>query len=216
MMNVVEDQLVIEEKGIYSIEKFIVARRLMYWQVYLHKTGVVAENMLVNLLRRAKDLISQGIEIGGSEGLNFFLKQNISKEEFDNSVLIKFSKLDDIDVLSSIKIWSGHEDYVLSHLSTSILNRKLLRINFQNEAVDDALFFNKTQSFMKSLNLSEEEVAYLVFRGEVKNLAYNNISGRISLLNKDNTLVDFASASDQMVAQSISKETVKHFLAYPK
>jgi hypothetical protein len=78
------------------------------------------------------------------------------------------------------------------------------------------LFFNKTQSFMKSLNLSEEEVAYLVFRGEVKNLAYNNISGRISLLNKDNTLVDFASASDQMVAQSISKETVKHFLAYPK
>lgn len=216
MMNVVDDQLVIEEKGIYSIEKFIVARRLMYWQVYLHKTGVVAENMLVNLLRRAKELIANGQNIGGSKELNFFLKYNISRDKFDDEILIKFSKLDDIDVLSSIKAWSEDEDYVLSLLSKSILNRKLLRINFQNQPVDDQVFEREKIVCMQSLNLSENEVEYLVFRGEVKNLAYNNINGRISLLKKDQTLVDFASASDQMVAQSISKETVKHFLAFPK
>ena len=216
MMNVVDDQLVIEEKGIYSIEKFIVARRLMYWQVYLHKTGVVAENMLVNLLRRAKELIANGQNIGGSKELNFFLKHNISRDKFDDEILIKFSKLDDIDVLSSIKVWSEDQDYVLSHLSKSILNRKLLRINFQNQPVEDQVFERERIACMQSLNLSENEVEYLVFRGEVKNLAYNNINGRISLLKKDQTLVDFASASDQMVAQSISKETVKHFLAFPK
>ncbi len=216
MMNVVDNQLVIEEKGIYSIEKFIVARRLMYWQVYLHKTGVVAENMLVNLLRRAKELIAVGKKIGGSKELNFFLKHDISSDKFDDEILIKFSKLDDIDVLSSIKIWSDDEDYVLSYLSNAILNRKLLRINFQNQPVDDQVFERQRLTYMQNLNLSENEVDYLVFRGEVKNLAYNNINGRISLLKKDQTLVDFASASDQMVAQSISKETIKYFLAFPK
>ncbi len=216
MMNVVDDQLVIEEKGIYSIEKFIVARRLMYWQVYLHKTGVVAENMLVNLLRRAKELISNGRDIGGSKELIFFLERNISRDKFDDKILLKFAKLDDVDVLSSIKIWTDDQDFVLSYLASSILNRNLLRINFQNEPVDNQVFERERISCKKNWNLSENEVEYLVFRGEVKNLAYNNINGRISLLNKDKTLVDFASASDQMVAQSISKETVKYFLAFPK
>ena len=131
MMNVKNDELVIEQKGIYSVEKFLIARRLMYWQVYLHKTGLVAENMLVNVLKRAKYLAEKGHELYASNSLNYFLYHQIDQNNFTKDTLAKFSKLDDYDILSAIKEWTNHSDRVLSLLSKMIVNRKLLKIEIQ-------------------------------------------------------------------------------------
>ena len=146
MMNVKDDELVIEEKGIYSVEKFLIARRLMYWQVYLHKTGLVAENMLVNVLKRAKDLAEEGVELFASSSLKYFLYKKISEDNFNDETLEMFSKLDDYDVFSAIKEWSNHEDKVLSLLSKMIINRKLLRIEIQQKEFDKAILNNKIKN----------------------------------------------------------------------
>ena len=138
MMNVKDDGLVIEEKGIYSVEKFLIARRLMYWQVYLHKTGLVAENMLVFVLKRAKELAEDGVLLYASAALQYFLNNKISEANFDNQTLEMFSKLDDYDILSAIKEWANHEDKVLSILSKMIIDRKLLRIEIQKNKFDKA------------------------------------------------------------------------------
>ena len=215
MMNVIDDELVIEQKGIYSVEKFLIARRLMYWQVYLHKTGLVAENMLVNVLIRAKDLVCKGEKLFASTSLKYFLNNQIDQDNFSDETLEMFSKLDDYDILSAIKEWTSHDDKVLSLLSQMIVDRKLLRVEIQNDPFDISQINKKVSQFSKKLNLSEEETNYFVFSQEIKNQAYNS-EKPILILNKKGKLIDIAKASDQFNIQALTKPVIKHFICYPK
>jgi HD superfamily phosphohydrolase len=215
MMNVNDDQLVIEQKGIYSVEKFLIARRLMYWQVYLHKTGLVAEHMLVNVLIRAKELAEKGDELFASTSLRYFLYNQINQDNFTDETLEMFSKLDDYDILSAIKEWTNHEDKVLSLLSHMIVDRKLLRIEIQKDAFDVDQINKKISKYSKKLNLSEEETNSFVFSQEIKNQAYNS-EKPIFILNKKGKLKDIAKASDQFNIQALTKPVIKHFICYPK
>ena len=215
MINVVDNELVIEKKGIYSVEKFLIARRLMYWQVYLHKTSLVAEYMLVNILTRAKELANQGVELFGSSSLKFFLYQKTHKNNFDNKVLNLFSELDDYDVLSAIKEWTNHSDKILSKLSLMIVNRNLLKIEMFDEEVSNDHLSNTTSKFLKISKISEEEAKYFVFSGKISNQAYNK-NQPIKIASKNGTIEDIVNASDQLNLQALSKPVNKYFLCYPK
>jgi HD superfamily phosphohydrolase len=215
MMNVKNDELVIEQKGIYSVEKFLVARRLMYWQVYLHKTGLVAENMLVNVLKRAKELAEKGEELYASTSLKYFLYNQINKENFTDETLEMFSKLDDYDILSAIKEWTNHSDKVLSLLSKMIVDRKLLRIEIQKDSFDELQIYKKRDKFSERLGMSKDEANYFVFSQKIKNLAYTS-EEPIFILNKKGKIKDIAKASDQLNLQALTKPVVKHFFCYPK
>ena len=215
MINVVDNELVIEKKGIYSVEKFLIARRLMYWQVYLHKTSLVAEYMLVNILTRAKELANQGVELFGSSSLKFFLYQKTDKNNFDNKVLNLFSELDDYDVLSAIKEWTKHPDEILSKLSLMIVNRNLLKIEMFDEEVSNDHLSNTTSKFLKISKISEEEAKYFVFSGKISNQAYNK-NQPIKIASKNGTIEDIVNASDQLNLQALSKPVNKYFLCYPK
>jgi HD superfamily phosphohydrolase len=215
MMNVKDDELVIEEKGIYSVEKFLIARRLMYWQVYLHKTGLVAENMLVNVLKRAKELAEEGVELYSSSSLKYFLYNQISEDNFNDKTLKMFSKLDDYDVLSAIKEWSNHEDKVLSLLSKMIINRKLLRIEIQQKEFDTIDLNKKIKKVSQELGLTEDEVKFFVFTKKITNQAYQQ-ENPIFILNKKGNLKDIAKASDQFNLQALTNPVIKHFICYPK
>ena len=215
MINVVDNELVIEKKGIYSVEKFLIARRLMYWQVYLHKTSLVAEYMLVNILTRAKELANQGVELFGSSSLKFFLYQKTDKNNFDNKVLNLFSELDDYDVLSAIKEWTNHSDKILSKLSLMIVNRNLLKIEMFDEEVSNDHLSNTTSKFLKISKISEDEAKYFVFSGKISNQAYNK-NQPIKIASKNGTIEDIVNASDQLNLQALSKPVNKYFLCYPK
>ncbi|WP_299052712.1 HD domain-containing protein [uncultured Polaribacter sp.] len=215
MMNVKDDALVIEEKGIYSVEKFLMARRLMYWQVYLHKTGLVAENMLVNVLKRAKQLAEQGKDLYASTALKYFLYNPISKVNFNEETLRKFSILDDYDILSAIKEWMHHEDKVLSTLSKMIIDRKLLRIEIQEDVFTDLQIETRIKKAMKKLDVSENEAQFFVFSKKIVNQAYQQ-DKPIFIRNKKGQLKDIAKASDQLNIQALTNPVVKHFICYPK
>ena len=215
MMNVKNDELVIEQKGIYSVEKFLIARRLMYWQVYLHKTGLVAENMLVNVLKRAKELAEKGHELYSSNSLNYFLYHQINQDNFTKDTLAKFSKLDDYDILSAIKEWTNHSDKVLSLLSKMIVNRKLLKIEIQKNPFSKLQINKKKEKFSKIMNLTSDEMNYFVFTQQIKNQAYKP-EKPIFILNKKGKLKDIAKASDQLNLQALTKPVVKYFICYPK
>ena len=215
MMNVKDDALVIEEKGIYSVEKFLIARRLMYWQVYLHKTSLVAENMLVYVLKRAKELAEDGMLLVANTSLEYFLYNQISEINFDNETLEMFSKLDDYDVLSAIKEWTNHEDRVLSLLSKMIIDRKLLRIEMQHNKFDQEVFNKKINTVCKQLQFSKREAAFFVFNDRIKNQAYHQ-EKPIYILNKKGELKDIAVASDQLNLQALTNPVIKHFICYPK
>jgi HD superfamily phosphohydrolase len=216
MLNVVNDELVLEEKGIYSAEKFIVGRRLMYWQVYLHKTGVVAEKMLVNLLKRANDLALKGEELPSSKAFKFFLENQISENNFDNETLKTFARLDDYDVLSGIKDWISHDDFVLSTLSKMIINRQLLKIELSNEPISQDYFEEIFTLKQKEMNLSTEELAYFVFTDSVQNQAYDSSKSKINIYFKNGMIQDITEASDQLNIQALTKPVVKYFICYPK
>jgi hypothetical protein len=215
MMNVKDDELVIEQKGIYSVEKFLIARRLMYWQVYLHKTGLVAENVLVNVLKRAKELAEKGEVLFASSALKYFLYNQINQQNFKHETLEMFSKLDDYDILSAIKEWTNHQDKILSLLCKMIVDRKLLRIELQIEAFNEEQIDKKRSKFSKKLGFSDIEINYFVFSQEIKNQAYNT-EKPIFILNKNGKLKDIAKASDQLNIQALTKPVVKHFFCYPK
>ena len=215
MMNVKDDELVIEQKGIYSVEKFLIARRLMYWQVYLHKTGLVAENVLVNVLKRAKELAEKGEVLFASSALKYFLYNQINQQNFKQETLEMFSKLDDYDILSAIKEWTNHQDKILSLLCKMIVDRKLLRIELQIEAFNEEQIDKKRSKFSKKLGFSDIEINYFVFSQEIKNQAYNT-EKPIFILNKNGKLKDIAKASDQLNIQALTKPVVKHFFCYPK
>jgi HD superfamily phosphohydrolase len=217
MLNVHRDQLVVEEKGIYSIENFLNARRLMYWQVYLHKTTVSAERMVVNLIRRAQYLVKSGENVPASEALSFFLRNSVSLQDFkDNfSTLLLFGKLDDQDIWGAIKVWLNHDDFILATLSAMLYERKLFQIVLSTEPI------RKTQVELVKTSISEtfgtlrSESSYLFSHGTVTNEAYTE-GQKINILMKTGEVVDIAQASDLPSIKAISKIVKKNYLCWPK
>ncbi|MDX1463789.1 MAG: HD domain-containing protein [Marinirhabdus sp.] len=216
MLNVKDDKMVVEEKGIYSVEKFIVARRLMYWQVYLHKTSLVAEQLLVRLLKRAKELTEKGEELPASDALLFFLNHHIDKTDFTPQVLETFVSLDDYDIISAMKTWSSHSDVVLAELSRMLLERDLLKIKLKRKPISEEKLAKKISEVTQKYNLTENEATYFVFTGLIENQAYNMQRDTINLITKTGKVVDVAKASDQLNIEALSKKVVKHYLCYPK
>lgn len=216
MLNVVDDQLVVEEKGIYSVEKFIVARRLMYWQVYLHKTGVAAEQLLIRVLKRAKELIEEGVPLKASPAFTYFLYNKVRVEDFDAEVLKTFSRLDDNDVISGMKIWMDHPDFVLSSLCDMLLNRKLLKVKLKKKPVPSVKLEKFKVRVQKDFNISRKEAEYFVFSGEVFNVAYNSNKDHIKILHRNGKISDVAKASDQLNLKALSIPVTKYYICYPK
>lgn len=218
MLDVKDDQLVIEEKGIYSIEKFIVARRFMYWQVYLHKTVLSAEFMLVNALKRSKYLANQGVELFCSPALRYFLYQSITAEHFakDKTALDEYAQLDDFDIAGALKVWQNHSDVVLSMLAQRIVNRKLFKIELQKDLIDPAQIDNHIDRISKKYNLSQEEAGYFVIHTRVDNRAYNSQNDAIRILMKDGSVMDAATVSDHLNLAALNNVVEKHFVAYVK
>ena len=216
MMNVENDLLVIEEKGIYSVEKFLVARRLMYWQTYLHKTSVVAELILTKILKRAKELTQKGITLSCSESLQFFMQHKISIVNFDKNIVDKFSYLDDYDIMGAIKSWQFNNDFVLQNLCRMILNRDLLKIHITENKPKKSMLIEYKNKFIEKVNISEKEVDYFVFIGKLKNQAYSKSSEPIYVLKKDKSVKDVVEASDQMYLKALSKEVTKYYICFPK
>ena len=216
MLNVVDDFLVMEEKGIYSIEKFLMARRLMYWQAYLHKTSVVAEMTLTKILKRAKELFTKGIELTCNEPLLFFINNKITLENFDDKTLETFALLDDFDVMSAIKNWQFHSDFVLSSLCKMILNRDLLKIIMLDEKADVIKLNELKNKFAQLHSISVADAAYFVFKGKLKNVAYDKESEPISILKKDKTVEDIVDSSDQLQLKALSKLVTKYYMCFPK
>jgi HD superfamily phosphohydrolase len=216
MMHVKDDLLVIEEKGIYSVEKFLVARRLMYWQAYLHKTSVVAELILTKILKRAKELSQNEVLLPINSPLQFFMTHKITLDNFDNVTLNNFSYLDDYDIMGAIKSWQFHDDYVLQNLCRMILNRDLLKIQITEDKPDKADLLILKNKFMQIASISEKESAYFVFKGKLKNQAYSKSSAPIYILKKDNSIEDVVEASDQMYLKALSKEVTKYYVCFPK
>ncbi|WP_224490520.1 HD domain-containing protein [Robertkochia flava] len=216
MLNVVNDQLVVEEKGIYSVEKFLVARRLMYWQVYLHKTGLVAEQLLIRMLQRAKFLVSEGEDLPGTRALRFFMDHNIGVEDFDENVIEQFARLDDVDIQSAMKDWQSHDDPVLSRLCDMLINRQLLKIRLKDKPFDRDKKAALLQQVMEREQWSAEEAEYLVFDGEIRNQAYSVDRQNINIFMKSGKIKDVARASDQFNLKALSQPVTKYYLCHPK
>uniref|UniRef100_UPI004048FAE1 HD domain-containing protein n=1 Tax=Flavobacterium sp. TaxID=239 RepID=UPI004048FAE1 len=216
MMNVQEDYLVIEEKGIYSVEMFLVARRLMYWQVYLHKTSVVAELTLTKILKRAKELTQKGVHLNCSASLQFFLQNKIRLNAFDTNSLEKFAFLDDYDVMGAIKEWQFSSDFVLQSLCKMILNRDLLKIKMLDDKPTKENVLYLINKFTTLHEISEKEASYFIFKGKIKNQAYSKVDEPIRILKKDKTIVDVVEASDQLNLKALSKAVTKYFICFPK
>ena len=216
MLELKDDSLVIQQKGIYSIEKFIVARRLMYWQVYLHKTVISAEFMLVKILDRANQLAKRGTELFCSPAFKYFLYQDIDSESFKTKeTLDAFANLDDTDILGAIKVWQTHEDKVLSMLASMIVNRNLLKIRLQEEPFTEEEIQKRRDQFAQENGISAEDAAYFVFADFIENNAYNATSDRINILYKNGEVKDITEASDNLNIQSLSNPVRKYFLCAP-
>lgn len=216
MMNVVDDVLVIEEKGIYSVEKLLMSRRLMYWQAYLHKTSLVAELILTKALKRAKELTQKGIILPCSEALLFFMQNKITMETFDDETLDLFSQLDDFDIVSALKSWQKQDDFILSSLSKMIINRDLLKIKLTEEKPSSEELQGLKERFASTNNISLGEANYFIFKGKIKNQAYSKEAEPIRILKKDKTIEDVVDASDQLSLKSLSKSVVKYYICFPK
>jgi len=217
MLNVHDGYLVLEEKAIYSIEKFIVARRLMYWQVYLHKTVVVAENMLIQTLRRAKALIKMGNPLFCSPALQFFLENDITKVDFETNpqVLDYFSRLDDYDIWSSIKVWQDEKDPILSKLAKGLVNRKLFKIEISKTPFSAERISYEKELCATTYGLSMLDVEYFVYQDILTNKAYNQDKENIKLLMKNGEIIDLSAASDNLNISALAQPVEKYFLCYP-
>ena len=216
MLNVKDDTLMVEEKGIYSVEKFIVARRLMYWQAYLHKAGLGAEKLMEKVLIRAKELTLKGVKLPASKAFNYFLKNQISEDNFTNETLKIFSRLDDYDVFLSIKEWISNDDFILSTLSENLINRKLPKVKIQNEPLSLDYINSVKEKVKSNLNLNNNEVDYFVYSGEIFNQAYDSTKNNIQILYKNGTIKDITAASDHLNIQALSKPVYKYYFCYPK
>ena len=215
MLNVRNDELVVEEKGLYSVEKFLIARRLMYWQVYLHKTSVVAEQILIRLLNRAKELVQQGQELTMSTALAFFVKNKISKDNFSQEVLEMFALLDDTDIISAMKEWQFHPDVVLSKLSKMLLNRDLLKIKVRLNDFEEQKI-KRLQKLSLAKGVEEKDIKYFVFTGVMTNRAYNPGKEIIKILTKNGRVVDLTKTSEAINLEPLSQVTERYYICYPK
>lgn len=217
MMTVLDNDLVIESKGIYSIEKFLISRRLMYWQVYLHKTVIAAETVLINILRRARELVRGGFKLDASPTLLFFLANDIDlvsiKEE---STLVRFSLLDDSDIMSAIKIWQFCGDVVLERLCKSIVTRDLPKITLSNEPVPCELIDKEVERIKGLYGVSDGCASYFVCSGEVQNKGYDSSNELIKILSKDGEISNIYDVSDMLSAKAFSQITKKYFLCTAK
>ena len=216
MLDVVDDQLVVEEKGIYSIEKFIVARRFMYWQVYLHKTVLSAEFMLVNALRRAQELARSGVSLHCSPALHYFLYNQVKLEHLSSAseALENYAALDDFDIAASLKVWQSHDDRVLAKIATMLVNRSLFKIEIQREPFDVSRVNQEIERVAATYNFSKEEAGYFVIQSSVDNRAYNTQYDVIRILMKDGSVRDAAEVSDHLNIAALSSVVEKHFVAY--
>ena len=223
MLNVVNDRMVIDEKGIYSLEKFIIARRLMYWQVYMHKTVIVSESLLLNILKRAKEIALTGEDIYSTPALRFFLYNNIGKAELDGNgnftpghIAANFTRLDDSDILVSAKYWVDSNDKVLSDLSRRLMQRDLLAIELQNEPFSPERISALERDAAGKLGIDGDLVKYYVFTGNISNMAYAPDDPEVKILVKSGETVNIQSVSDMFDHQFLSERIIKYFLCYPK
>ncbi len=218
MLNVVDDHIAVEEKGIYSIEKFLIARRLMYWQVYLHKTVIAAEQLLAKILKRARELSLNGKVLFATPALNHFLVNKISKEAFmnDDHHIETFARLDDTDIISAIKVWADDDDFVLSHLCRMLMQRNLYQVDITNKPTDKQLVNRLIENARKKYPVSKEEVSYFVFTSTIRNNAYKSGDGSIRILMKDGTIQDITTASDNSNLEVLAKTVKKYILCYAK
>jgi HD superfamily phosphohydrolase len=217
LLNVKNGELVVEEKGIYSIEKFLIARRLMYWQVYLHKTVIAAEQLLVKILMRARELAKNKIDLFATPAFKHFLYEDIGNNFTENSIHLSFfALLDDHDIISSVKVWQNHEDFVLSDLCKRLVNRNLYKVEISNDIPDPKkidILKNKTISH---LNIKESDSSYFVFSDTINNMAYKMGNGSIRILLKNGQTEDIAAVSDNSNLEALSKVVTKYFLCYVK
>lgn len=216
MLNVKDSNLVVEEKGIYSVEKFLVARRLMYWQVYLHKTGLVAEQLLIKMLKRAKFLMQNEVHLEASKNLTFFMKQQVKKENLSDEIMDRFSTLDDYDILSAIKSWVDCGDEILERLCKMILHRNLLKVKLKSKPVSEEKFKNYFNAEKEKHQYTDEEASYFVFSGSTSNLAYQTRTTPINILFKNGKIKDVSKASDQLNLKALAKPVVKYYMCHPK
>lgn len=218
MFNVSNGELVVDAKAIYSIEKFIIARRLMYWQVYLHKAVLSAEFSLVEVLKRAKTLVQNGEDLFSTSALMSFLKNDYCLNDFNTNpeLLELFCQLDDFDIMTSIKEWTKHSDKVLSILSQKIIQRKLLKIELQDSEFDSAYVESIQKKAAQLYDVEVNDCKHLVFTNKIDNKAYNPKKDKINLLFKDGSIVDIAEAADQLNISVLAQTVTKHFLCYPK
>ena len=218
MLNVVNDNLVIEEKGIYSIEKFILARRLMYWQVYLHKTVISAEFMIIKLIKRAKFLLAENKVIYTTQSLYDLLKNKYSASDFKDSkqLINKFASLDDYDIYSCLKQWQYNDDLVLSTLSKYILNRNINKIMIKSEKVEDDLFLAKLKITQEKYKIKKSDLKFLIYTGMVSNNIYSDENSNINILMKNGEIKDLSRASDHFNIEALNKKTNKYFISYPR
>ena len=218
MLNVLDDQLVVDEKGIYSIEKFLIARRLMYWQVYLHRTVVSSEQILLMLLKRAQLLTSEGVTLFATPALTYFLEDTPGKFDPANreKFLEQFASMDDNDILTSAKVWCHHADRVLSLLSAGLVNRILFSVELDDNPFQIELVESMRRQVASRLSISTEEAEYLVISDSISNYAYSDMDDRIAIMDKRGNTRDIADASDMLNIAVLSKTVRKYFLCYPK
>ncbi len=219
MLHVKNDQLVVESKGIYSIEKFLIARRLMYWQVYLHKTAIVAEKILVKVLQRARFVFQSDHTLFAPPHLSYFMDKSITKEDFEQNKLVleNFALLDDGDIMSAIKVWASHNDFILSELSKAILNRDLLHIDLRKDPFKKTTIKQIRQKVKDLYHLnSQEEISYFVFKDTIENHAYSITDENINILYSNGEIQDVSKASDILNLSVLGKNVRKNILCYPK
>lgn len=213
MLTVYNDELMVEEKGIYSIEKFLVARRLMYWQVYLHKTVLSAEKMLVKIIERVQELLARGTVVNSASPLlDFFLQQK--EDDLVEKNLDKFCRLDDYDVMAAIKNWTMHTDKVLSTLCLCLTDRKLLKVKLQAGPFEEEWVESQRKKICSKLNISEEDSSYFLFQGEAINTTYDLSNEKINILFKDGTVKDISRVDNALIHQTLSSPVKKHYICY--
>ena len=218
MLDIKDDQIVVEEKGIYSIENFLSARRLMYWQVYLHKATVSAEKMLIMLIQRAKFLVSQGQSVSATPALQVFLENNVTLEDFRQNIdfLKAFATLDDYDIWAAVKFWNHHPDRILSVLSSMLLERRLFRVVLSNNKLEKPVIDKIREQISTTFQLNPREVNYFLACGSMSNAAYIAGGQNINIMTKKGRVMDVAQASDLPNIKAMSKIVKKYYLCYPK
>ncbi len=218
MLDVVDEKLVVEEKAIYSIENFLVSRRLMYWQVYLHKTVLSAENMVLKVVERARELMLQGVDVPASPSLKLFLANDIRFSDFqeDPAIMRHFVALDDFDIWAAVKEWVFHGDQILSFLASSIIDRKLFKIIITTEPLEEDFRLGIAELIMEKFGITEVELPYIMISGKISNNAYNVTNEAINVLTKYGKVVELAEASDLPNIRALSNKVEKYFVCYPK